>query len=330
MKNVDIVTVGDIAVDAFIRLKEASVHCNINRSRCELSLRFADKVPYESVTEISAVGNSANASVAIARLGLRSALISNLGEDTNGRKCLDVLKEEGVETGYVKFHKNSKTNYHYVLWYEDERTILVKHEPYEYLFPKKLPETKWFYLSSLGNDTLPYHEDIKKILESRPEIKLCFQPGTFQMKSGVSAMRFFYERAEVFACNREEAGKILDTDTQDISALLSKMSALGPKITLITDGPKGAYMRFENLNYFMPIYPDPKPPLERTGAGDSFTATFVSALIMSKTPLEALRRAPINPMSVVQNIGAQKGLLSLKKIEDFLQKAPENYRPQKI
>ena len=108
------------------------------------------------------------------------------------------------------------------------------------------------------------------------------------------------------------------------------MHAHGPKIVLITDGPKGAYMLDGDHFYYMPIYPDPKPPLERTGCGDAFASTFISALMSGKSPLEALVWAPVNPMSVVQHIGAQEGLLDTHHIEWLLQNAPEDYKPREI
>ena len=80
----------------------------------------------------------------------------------------------------------------------------------------------------------------------------------------------------------------------------------------------------------MPPYPDPKPPFERTGAGDAFSATFVAGLAMGKSIEDALMMAPINSMSVVQKIGAQEGLLTLVEIENYLQQAPEDYKPRRI
>jgi hypothetical protein len=35
-------------------------------------------------------------------------------------------------------------------------------------------------------------------------------------------------------------------------------------------------------------------------------------------------------MSVVQYVGAQEGLLTMDKIEEFLANAPEDYKPTKI
>jgi len=77
-------------------------------------------------------------------------------------------------------------------------------------------------------------------------------------------------------------------------------------------------------------YPDPKPPYERTGAGDAFSSTIVTALALGKTLSEALQWGGINSMSVVQYIGAQAGLLSREKLEEYLKNAPEDYKAVKI
>ena len=39
----------------------------------------------------------------------------------------------------------------------------------------------------------------------------------------------------------------------------------------------------------------------------------------------ALKWAPINSMSVVQELGAQAGLLTRHEVEEYLKKAPKNY-----
>ena len=80
----------------------------------------------------------------------------------------------------------------------------------------------------------------------------------------------------------------------------------------------------------MPPYPDPKAPYERTGAGDAYASTFVGALALGKTPEEALQWAGVNSMSVVQQIGAQKGLLTQKDISQFFEKRSANYCLEKL
>ncbi len=329
-KNVDFLAVGDITTDAYIRLKQAEVHCKVDTDKCEICLSFGDKVPFEYTKIVKAVGNSANASVAASRLGLRSALAADIGGDQNGADCMAELRKNNVSTRFMHRHGDKPTNYHFVLWYDVDRTILINHVEYNYQLPKIPTPPKWMYLSSLASNSLDYHMQLTEYLKKNPSIKLCFQPGTFQMKQGIQKLKEIYSRTEVFVVNVEEAQRILATESRDVKGLLSELHALGPKIVLITDGPKGAYMLDGEHFYFMPIYPDPKPPVERTGCGDSFASTFVSALSMGKSPIEALVWAPVNPMSVVQYVGAQEGLLTHEQIEWWLSRASPEYKPRVI
>ena len=333
-KDIDFLAIGDTVIDAFILLKDAHVHCKVDTDACELCLRFGDKVPYESVTVLPAVGNSPNAAVSASRLGLNSALVTNIGDDKHGEDCLESLKNEKIITSYITTEKNKNTNYHYVLWYDVDRTILIKHTEFNYKFPN-LEKVNWVYLSSLAENSLPYHEEISEFLKNHPETKLAFQPGTFQIKFGTEKLKDIYARTEIFFCNVEEAEKILkkentNKDNAKILELSKGIAALGPKIVVLSDGPNGAYMYLNNELLHIPVYPDIAPPFERTGAGDAFSSTMTAALALGKTPLEAFTWGPINSMSVVQEIGAQKGLLSREKLEEYLKNAPESYKAEKI
>lgn len=329
MKDLDFIAIGDITTDAFIKLKDADVHCDIDKENCKICMDFATKIPYESVHIVRAVGNSPNASVCASRLGLKSGIVSNIGDDENGKECLASLKKDKVSTEYVRTHPGKLTNYHYVLWYRDERTILIKHEEYDYILPA-IGEPKWIYLSSLGEKAFGLHANIVEYLKNHPNVNFAFQPGTFQIEQGYEKLKDIYKHARVFFCNVQEAKKILKTEESDIQKLLEKMKELGPEIVVITDGKKGAYMHYEREMFFMPPYPDIAPPYERTGAGDAFSSTFVGALALGKTPLEAITWAPINSMSVVQYVGAQEGLLTRKKLEEYLKTPPEKYKPEII
>lgn len=334
--KIDFLAIGDIVIDAFIRLKDAHVHCKIDTDACELCLRFGDKVPYESVTVVPAVGNSGNAAVCAARLGLRSAHVTNIGDDKHGEDCLNSLKNDKVITDYVTIEKGKNTNYHYVLWYDIDRTILIKHTEFNYKFPL-LGDVAWIYLSSLAENSLPYHQEISEYLKNHPNTKLAFQPGTFQIKFGIEKLKDIYKKTEIFFCNVEEAEIILaknisnSSDRNEVVLELSKgIHALGPKIVVLSDGPNGAYLYLNEELWHIPVYPDIAPPLDRTGAGDAFSSTFTAALALGISPLQAFAWGPINSMSVVQKIGAQKGLLTREKLEEYLKNAPANYKAIKL
>lgn len=331
-KTFNFISIGDIVTDAFITLKEseAEVVCDNTGKACKICMNFGDKIPYDSVTVVPAVGNSPNAAVCAHRLGLKSAVITNIGDDDDGKEAIKALNKNGVDTSFVTIHNNKKTNYHFVLRLGAERTILIKHEDYPYTLPDNLENPDWLYLSSLGENSLPFHKIILKYLAENPKVRLAFQPGTFQIKLGLDSLADIYKRSSLFFCNVEEAKKILNEKDADIKTLVKKMYDHGPQIVVITDGPNGAYTYDGMEIWHIPIYPDPKPPVDRTGAGDSFAATFTTLIAQGLSIPEALRRAPINSMSVVQYIGAQEGLLSVEALEKYLAEAPENYKLEKI
>lgn len=330
-KEVDVICIGDTVVDEFIKLQDAEVHTDIKTHEKTITMKFGQKVPYEEAIVLYGVGNSANASVSFSRLGLSSLLLTEIGKDENGEKIKEVLKKENINLDFIGEHDGIPTNDHYVLWYKDERTILVKHFAYPRVLDEiNLPKAKYCYLSSLGSDTVEYHDKLAKWIEKNPQMKLVFQPGTFQMQAGKAKMAAFYRLSYIFVCNVEEARFILGNVNLEVKDLLKKMHDLGPEIVCITDGPNGAYLYNKGKAYFMPIYPDIAPPFERTGAGDSFTSTFTSAIALGLTPEQAMTWAPINSMHVVQYVGAQEGLLTKSEILEFLKNAPADYKLQEI
>lgn len=324
MEPIDFFAIGDIVTEPFIRLTEAHVQKG-ESGEPELCMAFGEKIPYESATVVAAVGNASNAAVSAARLGLSSALRSYTGDDRYGAEMFDVLKSENVSTDFMVKEAGKNSNYHYVLWYGNERTILVKHEDFTYTVPELSVSPKWVYLSSLAANSKPYHDAIVAWLIEHPESKLAFQPGTFQMKLG-KELSGLYERSDFFICNKEEAARILEIPlTDDVKMLMTKLAELGPKLVVVTDGTNGAYAYDGTRFLRVPMYPDTRGPFERTGAGDAFASTVVAALALGKPLEEALLWGPINSMSVVQEVGAQKGLLTRAALEKLLNEAPDTY-----
>ncbi|MDE2212916.1 MAG: carbohydrate kinase family protein [Patescibacteria group bacterium] len=327
----DLLAVGDTVIDNFIRLKDASVHCNINNENCEICMRWGDKIPFEFAVEVPAVGNSANAAVAAARLGLSSALQTCVGDDPHGAVCLEALRHNGVNESLVATQAGKRTNYHYVLWFESERTILIKHEQFNYEVPRVSEPPAWVYLSSLGENSLPYHAALSELFEAWPSTKLAFQPGTFQIKFGAQALKEIYARSDIFFCNKEESQEITGSHSDNPKELLVAMHALGPKIVVITDDRRGAYALDQGGSFwYIPMYPDIRPPYERTGAGDAFSSSVVAGLATGRPLQEALLWGPINAMSVVQKVGAQEGLLTLEELQKYLKEAPASYKVEPL
>lgn len=329
----DIISIGDIVTDAFIKLLDDQAHTYVDEHGTKiLAMEFGTKLPFDRAEVIEGVGNASNAAVAIARLGLKSAFVTNVGGDQEGRDMIAALSKNKVDHRFVRINPDKKSNYHYVLWYKEERTILIKHEEYQYHWPHIAQDEtpRWVYFSSVSEHAIAFHDQVSDWLDKNPDVKLAFQPGTFQMEAGVERLKRIYARTEVLILNREEAVTVGGGNHEDVHDLINHLHALGPRIVVVTDGASGAYASDGANRFKMPLYPDPAPPIDRTGAGDAFASTFVAALAKGNTLEGALQIAPINSMSVVQKVGAQAGLLSETQIESWLKKAPEWYKPERF
>lgn len=326
MAKYDIISIGDTTIDAFIELHEASVHCSVDHANCQLCLSYGDKIPYERLTLLPA-GNATNNAVGSARLGMSNAFVTGVGKDEHGHLIINELRKEGIDTRYIQIDAKVATNFHFVLSFRGERTILLKQNKFNYKIPAKL-NTKWIYFSSTTIGTEKFNKEFGRFLLKNKKIMLGFNPGTFQMRMGLGVLRDVYKRAEVLFLNREEAELVLKRQTRNVKTLLQGLHKLGAKIAVITDGRQGSYAsNGTNKVWYLDEFPGPK--VEATGAGDAYATGFVGALFYGRSIPEAMAWGTINGGNVVMYVGPHKGLQTKKQIETYLKRHPK-FRAKEI
>lgn len=329
----DLVCVGDVAVDVYLTVSEHNALVESGPAGRRLVLPFGAKVACDVTATVAAGGNSANVAVACARLGLGVALVAYAGTDGAGRDAIDALRAEAVDASLVRLDPTVPTNRNFVLRVGHERTILVHHEQHDChwspLRPTEIPG--WLFLSSVGRDAHAYEGQIVDWLEAHPEVSLAFEPGTLQIARGARALDRLLRRSGLVVCNREEAASLVGSPPEEAPAvLLDRMLRLGPARVVVTDGSAGAYGTDGNRYLEVPVFPDDAPVIDRTGAGDAFAATLVAAVASGRTLSEAMARAPINSMRVVQEVGTQAGLLDRDELERLLAAAPAGFAVREL
>jgi sugar/nucleoside kinase (ribokinase family) len=303
----DIITIGDSMIDTFLFIHDVKIQ-RIN-GQLKALINWGDKLPVDKLYR-SVAGNSANNAVGSARLGLRTAYYTIIAHDSGGREIVHKLRKEGVHTDYIVTDNKHGTNSSVILSYKGERTIFVYHESHNYKLPR-FAASKWVYLTSMKDGFSQIHSPLVRYLKAY-KVKLGFNPGTYQLRAGPAANKAILKVTDMISVNKEEAQSWVG-HTEDIHELCRRLAKLGPKIVVLTDGRKGAYSYSGQGYYYIPEFPGPR--LEATGAGDSFTTAYLAALFYGKPPAEALRWAPVNAGSVVQQVGPQAGLLTKREIE---------------
>jgi len=313
-KSLDLISIGDADMGVFISPTESEMLCQLDDKQSLICFSFGDKIPVKSL-EFSVGGNAANNVVGASRLGIKDAIVLTLGDDSLGNMIIEKLKSEGVNMDYVVRQPGTTSNYATIVNYSGERTIFVYHVPRTYEFPAFLPPAPWVYLTSMGESFGPFYGRVVDWLGQNPEVKLAFNPGSYQIRASKEELEPVLAKTAVIFVNRQEAGKITGADTSEgkEKELLAALREVGPKIAIITDGGNGSYV-FDGTKYIkagvLPV-----DAYERTGAGDAFGSGCLSAIIKNKPLDEALVWGTLNSASVIGYVGPQKGLLKESDIE---------------
>ena len=314
----DLISIGDSVIDTFIPLEEAEVIAGKNGPL--LALPYGAKVPV-SESQSFVGGNAANNAIGASRLGLKTAIYTNVGnkdDDEADDRIKNKLKKEGVSTRFVVETNKLVSGHHIVLSYKGERTILSHHPAWDYHLPD-LESCKWIYLTSMAPNYLnsAILEQIANFLE-RTNANLAYQPGSYQVKNGTKKMGRLLSSAQFLIMNLEEAKVFLGLDSVEIPVkkLLQKLGDLGPRNVVITNGKKGSY-GFDGENFWQ-IACFPGEVVEATGAGDAYATGVLAGLFHGQNLAEAMRWGAANGAAVVEQVGSTSGLLTFNKMQEKL------------
>jgi sugar/nucleoside kinase (ribokinase family) len=327
-QNFDVVSLGDVVTDEFIHLPEGSVRVRVDEEGRWLEIPLGMKLIIEDDSLPATGGSAANAAVAMSRLGLRVRLASYLAHDQIGLDILSAMHGEDVGTGLIHVDSPSHTVRNFVLSFGGERTILVRHAEFNYHWEglRDYEVPTWLYINSLGPDALTYQDELADWLDQYPNVRLAFQPGTFQLEAGTKRLARLYARAEVLLCSRAAAEAIAGASAADPVHVLDALLRLGASNVVVFDESGGAVAANDSERLKIEPFADSEPPLDLTGAGDAFASTMVAALIRGMPLREALRWPPVNFVATSRQFGTQSGLLRYDDLVSRLDAAQSEFK----
>ncbi len=310
----DIVTIGSITRDNFLEGDFAIEKWPSAPSGEALMLPFGEKLEIANV-HLTMGGNSANASVTFARQGFKTACFGKVGNDLSGKEIAETLKKENVSPLFA-ISKEKPTAYSVLLLQKGERTILGYHGASDTMVTKDIPwkqlKSKWWYLSLAGESD----RFLKPLLSFAKEngIKVAFNPSGHHIRHKRKEILASLKHLSLLVLNTSEAADLVGISFKREKEVFKKLDALTPGIVAVTDGSNGVAVSDGAYLYKAGIFKE-KKIVDRTGAGDSFGSGFVAMLMRNKNISEAIRFASANATSVVEQVGATKGILTKRQFE---------------
>lgn len=266
-------------------------------------------------TFVSATGgDAANAAVTFARQGFKTATIMRLGDDEAGHAIVKELKDEKITV--LNPHHAGETDYSTILMAPGgERTILV-HRGTQ-VSRKDIPfnklKAKWAYIASANIPPAIMREIFVALKKNK--VKIAINPSRYYIEKATKDLKTFMMEADVVIMNREECAELTGVPFAKEKLLFKKLLDIVKGIAIMTDGSRGALASYGQHFYRCGIFKEHEPTY-RTGAGDAFGSGFVAGFIRTNDIGYALRLAAANSTSVIEHIGAQKGILTKKHFED--------------
>ncbi|TSC97495.1 MAG: PfkB domain-containing protein [Candidatus Berkelbacteria bacterium Licking1014_2] len=313
MAQFDIVTIGDIVQDIFIWPEKnitAGDFCFVKGSKTKVAR-----------LETGLGGCAANVVVGLARLGLKTAIISILNDDAWAEKARRILAQGGVGDNLIKKDVRCQDSIGIIMMSEGgERTILIHHglDDYSQL---KIPanfKSNWLYVSSLGDNWQKVYDRIIP-LASEKGTQIAVNPGGQELREPAGLKRLLRVSRVVFV-NEVEA-KLLtgSSKSRPIREVVKDLLLTGVELAVLTCGSRGAYAMSQNDKEIHFQAADNVQMVDATGAGDGFASGFLAALLSEKTAISQPFSQPLikkaliwgskNAASVVQKVTAQAGLL---------------------
>jgi len=326
-KRLKVVTIGGGTRDIYLRYQGADC-MKITGAIGERNFMLFEsgaKIEVENILYHTG-GGATNSSVSFCRLGFDATCFCSLGKDAAGEAVVEELKAEGVGTDCVSISDKSSTGTSFVVHsLRGERTIFAYRGANRFLTEKDisledLKAADQLYVTSLSYEAANILGSVAKFAKENG-VPIAVNPGISQLSAGVDELKKSLEFIDIFILNLDEAKTFMTALKGryfSVPHFFKKVFSMGPKIVAVTDGARGVHVAYENRIFFHPALE--LDIVDTLGAGDAFGSCFVGLLKMGKSVEEALRGGIINSASVIGQVGAKPGLLTIEKLEEQMKK----------
>ena len=257
-----------------------------------------DFVPTESGQPLAEVqtfrrapgGAAANVAVGLARLGAKSAFMGKVGDDVFGHVLADTLRNEGVDTGPLRFDDRARTALAFVsLKADGERDFLFyRHPSADMLFTTEevdqeaIARAPVFHFDSISmaapgpRETVLFAADrarqAGKLVSFDANLRLPLWASADDARAGI---RQGLERATIAKFSDDELDFM--TGSRGATAMRNELWHDGLKLMVLSVGKSGSILVTRDAEIEIPTFS--VKALDTTGAGDGFVAGLLAGLI---------------------------------------------------
>lgn len=271
---------------------------------------------------LSAGGESVNAAMAAAKLGLRTGILCSLGEDTAGDMVLQALKKAGVDTSMIIRDKEHATPVTTMFVNADGTRKSITNGAHRYNFhPERHMDQpsvpKAIALGSLFRAPFNDPDVIREVIagyKARGAVIFADTKLPNFRKLKLSDIADSLSFIDYIFPNEDEAAYYTGETSPDRAAEV--FLSFGIRNVIIKLGARGCFFRNSSERIYLPAVPI--RAVDATGAGDNFLAGFAVKILEGAGHKEALLLGNVCGALCASKAGASAGLKNREQAEELL------------
>lgn len=269
-------------------------------------------------------GEAVNAAMAAAKLGLKTGIVCALGEDAAGDLVRAALKRAGVNIEHIAAGPATPVTTLFIRGDGSRRSVTNPSHRFNF-HPEKNPAAfTGARALLLGSLFRPPFDDpgivysVVKAAKEAGQIVIADTKLPYDRSLKAEDLRDSFPMIDYLTPNEDEARDL--TGTEDAEKTADDLLALGVRHVIVKLGGGGVCMKSGGKTVRLPAYA--VDAVDSTGAGDNFSAGFISELLMGKSPEEALSFANACGAVCVTALGAGTALKNREQVLKFMEETP--------
>lgn len=264
-------------------------------------------------------GKGSNQAVAAARLGADVRTLLSVGDDDLGKRAIEFLTAEGIDTHNVRIQTGISTGVALIAVDEikGENQIVISPGANSLLSAEDIDASATalecadclLIQLEIPLDTVSYALEWSR----KRGVMTILNPAPYRPLD-----RSILDRVDVITPNEHEAsqlsGIVINSDRKAFMAA-SKILELGCRVVVITLGERGALIADKNASQLVPTYK--VRAVDTTGAGDAFNGALAFAMASRMSLLDSVKFANACASIAVTRKGAATSMPSLAELVRF-------------
>ena len=255
-------------------------------------------------------GGAANVAIGVQKEGYKTAVWGKIGENQFKDLILSHLKTHGITATLCELEKDFTKISSILLSPKGERTIIHFETPHEHIIKtekdlKKLDGAKLVYMSNLWRVPLDERKKILSYAHSQNMITI-MNMGVADCRRPIEQIESLLHHVSILVLNTHEFAEMVKIPVKNINFkkdITDLLPSLKSKLVAITDGPHGSYGYLKGKVHHETAVKMVRV-VDTTGAGDAFSAGFISGYLEKEDLQFALHLGNKHGARIVQKIGA--------------------------